>query len=133
MNHRIGQWVFGISVGLLVALFAYRWITDPVPRAERELEESVVAAARTQLESALEISSIDLVDPLAPDRKVGKAYVYRAGEGWQVSGYYRRGEEDSWHPFLMTLDASHVMTHLRIKDDKFIGGATSNPAIEVLP
>ena len=133
MNHRIGQWIFGLGVGLLVAVLAYRWVTDPLPRAERQLEESVVAAARTQLETTLSISKLDLVDPLAPDRKVGKAYVYRAGEGWEVSGYYRRGEDDPWHPFLITLDASHVMTHLRIKDQAFIDRATINPAIEVIP
>jgi len=133
MNHRIGQWIFGLGVGLLVAVLAFRWATDPLPRAERQLEESVVAAARTQLETTLSISKLDLVDPLAPDRKVGKAYVYRAGEGWEVSGYYRRGEDDPWHPFLITLDASRVMTHLRIKDPAFIDWATVNPAIEVIP
>jgi hypothetical protein len=133
MNHRIGQWIFGLGVGLLVAVLAYRWVTDSSPRAERQLEESVVAAARTQLETTLSLGRLDLVDPLAPDRKVGKAYVYRAGEGWEVSGYYRRDEDDSWHPFLMTLDTSPAMTHLRIKDQAFTDRAATDPAIEVLP
>jgi hypothetical protein len=108
MNHRIGQWVFGLCIGLLVA------------------------AVRAQLETALSINEPELVDPLAPDRKVGKAYVYRAGEGWEVSGYYRRGEDDPWHPFLMTLDASHVMTNLRIRDPAFLDREAINPAIEVI-
>jgi len=133
MNHRVGQWIFGIGVGLLVAVLAYRWVTDPSPRNERQLEHSVIETARTQLRTVLAIAEIDVVDPLAPDREVGKTYIHRAGDGWQVSGYYRRGEVDSWHPFLMTLDASHTMSHLRIRDRAFIEEAASNPAIEVLP
>ena len=40
MKNRPGAYLFGAVIGLLVATFAYRWITDPVPRAERRLEAS---------------------------------------------------------------------------------------------
>ena len=116
MDHRKGQWIFGLTVGLVVALAAYRWITDPAPREERLRQEQAVQAARTHLDESLGLVSPELVDPLAPQRKVGKVYVYRAGEGWEVSGYYRRGEEDEWHPYLMSLDAALEMTHLVVRD-----------------
>jgi hypothetical protein len=90
-------------------------------------------ATREHLEHALGIGNLELVDPLAPDRKVGKVYVYRAGDGWEVSGYYRRGKGDRWHPFLMALDASQAMTNLKIQDEALLGLGSANPAIEVLP
>jgi hypothetical protein len=133
MNHRIARLAFGLGVGLLVAFMAFKWITNPEPRAERQLEETVVAASRQHLEATLANSSAELVDPLSPDRKVGKTYVYRAGDGWEVSGYYRRDEDDRWHPYLMTLDASHAMTHLKVQDSMLRDSAEQNELLEILP
>jgi len=131
--HRKGQWVFATVVGLLVAVGAYRWASDPAPRIERAQEEATVMAAREHLVQALGIGLPEIVDPLAQNRKVGKVYVYRAGDGWEVSGFYRRGEADGWHPYLMSLDASHAMTHLKIQDDALLERGAANPALEVLP
>jgi hypothetical protein len=133
MNHRIARLAFGLGVGLLVAFMAFKWITNPEPRAERQLEETVVTASRQHLEATLANSSAELVDPLSPDRKVGKTYVYRAGDGWEVSGYYRRDEDDRWHPYLMTLDASHAMTHLKVQDSMLRDSAEQNELVEILP
>ena len=133
MNHRNGQIVFGLGVGLLVATFAYRWIMDPAPRAERDTQEAVVAASRELLVETLAIGRIEIVDALAPDRKVGKAYVYRADEGWEVSGYYRRSESDFWHPYLMQLDSAQSLTHLKISDTGLLDRASNPPTLEVLP
>ena len=131
MNHQVGRWVFALGVGIVVAFVSYRWITNPAPRAERELQEAVVVSARDHLARATGIDAPEIVDPLAPDRKVGKVYVYRADGGWEVSGYYRRNEDDKWHPFLMTLDATPAMTHLRVQDAALDG--INNPQVEVLP
>lgn len=133
MNHRVTRLIFASAVGLLVAFFAFSWITNPVPRAERQLEESVVAAARERLQDTLALAAIEVVDPLAPDRKVGKSYVYRAQQGWEVSGYYRRGEGDRWHPFLMSLDATHAITHLKVRDAAFVERARDDVMLEALP
>jgi hypothetical protein len=133
MNHRITRLAFGLGVGLLVAFMAFQWITDPGPRAERQLEEAVVAMSRQHLEATLANADVELVDPLSPDRKVGKTYVYRAGDGWEVSGYYRRDQNDRWHPYLMTLDASHAMTHLKVQDSMLRESAEHNELLEVLP
>ena len=101
MNHRIGRAVFATVVGLAVAVWSYNWITDPSGREERAEQEQTVLKARELLADITGIENIEIVDPLAPQRKVGKVYVYRSESGWEVSGYYRRGEGDLWHPYLM--------------------------------
>ena len=116
MNHRIGAVVFGVVVGLAVAVLAYQWITDPEPRAARAQEESVVAAARLRLEEIVAAGELEIVDPLAPNRKVGKVYVYEEPPGWAVSGYYRRGDNDRWHPFLVRLREDLALDRLKVRD-----------------
>ena len=116
MNHRAGRFIFAIVVGLLVAVFAYRWVIDPAPRAERALEESVVASSRVTLAATLAVGELEIVDALAPNRKVGKTYVYPNGDGWEVSGYYRRSADDLWHPYLMSLNSSIELVHLKVQD-----------------
>lgn len=118
---------------MIVAFMAFKWITNPEPRAERQLEETAVAASRQHLGATLASASVELVDPLSPDRKVGKTYVYRAGDGWEVSGYYRRDENDRWHPYLITLDASNAMTHLKVQDSMLRESAAQNELLEIVP
>jgi hypothetical protein len=133
MNHRIARLLFAFGIGIIVAVYAFKWITDPAPRAERELEETVVAAARQHLQDTLGLDEIEVVDPLAPNRKVGKSYVYRAADGWEVSGFYRRGEGDQWHPFLMALDALLATTNLKVQDAQLVEDAGANPILEAVP
>ncbi len=116
MNHRTGRLIFGLSIGLLVAVLSYRWITDPAPRAERALQESVIGSARIILVTTLAIGELEIVDALAPNRKAGKAYIYRAGDGWEVSGFYRRSEDDRWHAYLLSLSGSIDLQHLKFQD-----------------
>jgi len=140
MSHRIGRLVFGFAVGLLVAFLSYRWIADAgsraertaQARAERALQENVVLASRALLQTTLDIGELELVDPLAPDRVVGKAYVYPAGVGWEVSGFYRRDARDLWHPYLVTLDSSLQLEHLKISDTALLGRNAAG-RLEVLP
>jgi len=140
MPQRIGRLAFAISVGLLVAFTAYRWVNDAGPRAERAslaraeraFEESVVLASRALLQSTLAIGKLELVDPLAPDRVVGKAYVYPSSSGWEVSGFYRRDARDLWHPYLVTLDATLQLAHLKISDTALLA-RNGEGVLEVLP
>ena len=129
MNHRIGAAAFGAVVGLAVAYFAYQWITDPAPRAARAEEERVVAAARLGLTEIVASGELDIVDPLAPNRKVGKVYVYAEPPGWAVSGYYRRDDRDRWHPFLITLDGDLALVRLKVRDPVLAGNA--DPRLDV--
>ena len=130
-GHR-GQYVFGTAVGVVVAVFAYHWITDPAPRLERQQEESAVLAAREQLEAAAG-SGLEFVDPLARNRAVGKGYVYRDGGGWQVSGFYRRDADDPWHPYLMAVTGDGDMLHLKVQDRALPAEAGHDPRIESVP
>ena len=116
MNHRVGRIVFGLVVGLAVAVFAYQWITDPAPRQQRQIEEQAVQASRELLVSAVGVDSLEIVDPLAPNRKVGKVYVYADEPGWAVSGYYRRDEDDRWHPYLLNMTADLELHTFKAED-----------------
>ena len=93
----------------------------------------VVEMARSHLGTALSLADLELVDPLLPDRKVGKAYVYRDGNGWQVSGFYRRDARDLWHPFLLTMDKNLVLEHLKISDAALLDEFSGSDRVEVLP
>ena len=135
MNHRIGRTAFAIIVGLLVASLSYRWITNPDGREERALQVSVVESSRSLLKSALANDSIEIVDPMAPNRKAGKVYVYPEGDGWAVSGYYRRAEGDRWHPYLMMLSPDRELTSLKVqdRDRQLVERANTDPLLEVSP
>lgn len=133
MRHGVAKIVFALGVGLLVAISAHRWATDPTPRVERERQETVVAAARAHLLATLALGEIRVVDPLDPDRKVGKSYVYPATDGWEVSGYYRRDSADLWHPFIVTLSHDLALTHLKISDPGLLDRQDDESLLEVLP
>ncbi len=133
MNHRIGRAVFALVVGGVAFLVSYQWITDPAPRAERAAQEAAVRSARASLVEILDAGKLEIVDPLAPQRKVGKTYVYAEPPGWAVSGYYRRGEQDRWHPFLVTLDQALATTHVKVRDAQLVERAAADPRLEASP
>lgn len=133
MNHQVGRFVFAIVIGALVAFLAYSWITDATGRAERAAEETAVMAAREILTDRLAFEDLQIVDPIAPQRKVGKVYVYREAPGWAVSGYYRRGEQDSWHPYLLTLSDDHSLQKLKVQDRRLLERAGTDPRLEAVP
>lgn len=134
MRNRPGSIVFGVAVGLVVAVLSYRWITAPEQRVQRALEEDVVLEARALLAARLQLDTPDIVDALAPRRSVGKSYVYPADGGWELSGYYRRGNADDWHPWLMRLDSDRALLLLRVRDDHpdLVRAARLDPRLEVL-
>ena len=116
MNHRVGQSLFALVVGLAVAVFAYQWITDPAPREQRQVEERAVLASRDLLVSVVGVESLEIIDPLAPNRKVGKVYIYAEDPGWAVSGYYRRDEDDRWHPYLLNMTVDLELQAFKAED-----------------
>jgi hypothetical protein len=118
INHRVLRPVIAFAVGFAVAFYAYDRVTDPRPGLQREKEEAVVRASRDILRGYLEpAAGLQVVDPLAPDRKVGKVYVYPAEDGWEVSGHYKRGDGDRWHPYLMRLDGASGLVELSVRDE----------------
>jgi len=133
MNHRVGRVLFAAVVGLAVAVWAFQWATNPEPRAERAVEEKAVEVVRTTLTQIIGAGQLEIVDPLAPNRKVGKVYVYAEPPGWAVSGYYRRSSQDPWHPYLMTLDEALALEHLKVQDPSLVAQAASDPRLEASP
>lgn len=117
MNHRMGRSLFALFVGLAVAFLAYRWITDPGPRAQRQAEAQAVLASRELLRRAVGPGTLEIVDPLAPNRKIGKSYVYAEAPGWAVSGYYRRGQDDRWHPYLLRMTEQLELHEFKARDE----------------
>ena len=84
---------------------------------QRAREEAVVMQARSiLLQYVASSDELQIVDPLAPDRKIGKVFIYPTDDGWEVSGYYRRDADDSWHPWLMRLDSNAGLSSLSVKD-----------------
>jgi hypothetical protein len=135
MDHRTGRAVFALLIGLLVAWLSYQWLTSPAGREERSAQIAVVESSRALIAAVIDTESLKIVDPLSPDRKVGKVYVYPEGEDWAVSGYYRREEGDRWHPYLMLLTEDHSLISLKLQDKspQLLQRAESDPLLETSP
>lgn len=135
MNHRKGRPIFAAVAGIVVALLSYRWIIDPAPKMERERQELAVAESRRVLADALSIGDLELVDALTPNRRVGKVYIYPIADGWEISGYYRRDENDRWHPYLMSLSQSLALETIKVRDTEIalVERAEKNPKLSVTP
>ena len=143
VNHKVIRMIVALAIGVFLALFSYQRITDQEPGQERALEEAAVLAGREILQSFVAAGEeIEIVDPLAPSRVIGKVYVYPAAGGWELSGYYRRsagrsagGRGDRWHPYLMSLDGGLKLLKLAVKDtdEQLKASAADDPRLSVEP
>ena len=143
VNHKIIRMVVALAIGVFLALFSYQRITDQAPGQERALEEAAVLAGREILQSFVATGGeIEIVDPLAPSRVIGKVYIYPAEGGWEISGYYRRkagrsaGDRvDRWHPYLLSLDGGLKLLKLSVKDtdEQLKASAADDPRFSVEP
>ncbi len=133
VNHRVGSIIFGVIIGLVAAVWSYHWITDPQKLSARQAEEHAVLRARDLLAERLSIANLQVVDPLAADRKVGKVYIYPTSDGWDVSGYYRRNDDDRWHAYLMSVSSGLQLKALKVDDDDpaLAAAAQVDPDFEV--
>lgn len=133
MDHRAGSAVFALLIGLLVVYLSFQWVTNPEGREERSMEIAVVESSRALIATVIDAETLEIVDALSPNRKVGKVYVYPEGKGWAVSGYYRRDEGDRWHPYLMLLTEDHSLISLKLQDSspQLLERAKSDPLLEI--
>lgn len=135
-NNRYIRWVIAISFGVALSLYAYQIATDPAPERRRVVENVVVLEARAFLVSyVLPGGELQLVDPLSPDRRIGKVYLWPNAEGWEVSGFYRRDKHDRWHPYLMSLDSASQLKSLAVKDsnERLIALSAQDPLFSAVP
>jgi hypothetical protein len=115
--HRLTQVLVAVAIGLALTFYAFQLTTDPRSVEQRAEEEAMVHAARGILNLYVASDApLEIVDPLTPRRAIGKVYIYPVDDGFEVSGYYRRGEQDTWHPFLMKLDAASRLLRLSVRD-----------------
>jgi hypothetical protein len=139
VNHKVIRMIFALAIGVFLALFSYQRFTEQEPGLERSLEEAAVLAGREILREFVAFEDeIEIIDPLAPSRVIGKVYIYPADSGWELSGFYRRNrgdQNDRWHPYLMSLDAGLMLITLSVKDtdSRLIATATSDPRFSVDP
>ena len=135
MNHRAGRFVFVLTIALLVGGLSYQWIMNPAGREQLALQLGVLESSRHLIEALVAVRDLEIVDPSSPNRKVGKVYIYPEDEGCSVSGYYRRGEGDRWHPYLMLLEDDHSLISLKIqdRDRELLERAESDSLVEISP
>ncbi|MFQ5546804.1 MAG: hypothetical protein ACE5FV_00820 [Woeseia sp.] len=136
IDHDIVRPVVALVIGLLLAVYVYRLVTDPEPALRKARQEAVVMASRDILRSYVAPdATIQIVDPVSPDRKVGKVYIYPSATGWEVSGHYRRDDGDRWHPFLLVMNAGEELESLKVRDsnDRLIGMSLRDPKFSVIP
>lgn len=133
-RHRIIRLVVAFTVGIVLALYTFERISDPEPAMQRAREEAVVMSAREILKQYVRAEGeVEIADPLAPNRIAGKVYIYPAEYGWDVSGHYRRGASDRWHPFMMSLSMNIELISLSVRDDdeKMAAAAEDDPKLSV--
>ncbi len=136
IDHKIVRPVVAVTMGLILAFYAYQRVVDPEPALQRAREEAAVMTARGILQSYVAPGAdLEIVDPVSPNRKVGKTYIYPAGDGWEVSGHYRRDDADRWHPYLMSLDSAAGLESLAVRDanDRLIGMSSQDLKFSAIP
>jgi len=136
LTHPATRWIVAIGIGLMVSLYSFERISDPEPALQRAREESAVRSARDILTSYVAPGKVlELVDPLSPDRKVGKAYIYPVESGWEISGHYRRNAGDSWHPFLLRLNEQDELESLALRDgdERLLAMSARDPKLSAVP
>ncbi len=136
INHKVVRPLVAVTVGLVLALYSYQRITDPEPGLQRAREETIVMVARDILQSYVSPgNAIETVDAVSPASKVGKSYIYPTDDGWELSGHYRRDENDRWHPYLMVLNGDAGLKSLAVQDghDRLIGMSAQDPKFSAVP
>ena len=135
-HHRYLKWIFAFVVGFGLAFWAFDRATDPEPTRQKALQIAIVEEARIVLTSYVwPDGRLEYVDPIRPDRVVGKTYIWPDGDNWDISGYYRRDEDDDWHPFLMKLDPELRLISLAVKDtnERLIGLSSQDEKFSAVP
>jgi len=135
LNHKVIRVVVALAFGGALAMYTYSRIADPLPRLQRAEEEAVVLQAGQILKGIVAPDSpLELVDPLNPDRVIGKVYIYPTAAGWAISGHYRRNKQDRWHPWLMTVDESVQLKTLSVQDStaELVQKAATDPRFDAM-
>ena len=115
-KYTLGQIIFALTVGFLASTSVYFSSTSPDITIVREREEAVIQQSEKLFITILQMpNTTQIIHPLNPDRDVGKSYVYPLDGGWQISGFYRRNQNEEWRAWLINLDKSLKLIDLRVQ------------------
>ena len=115
-KYTLGQIIFALTVGFLAATSVYFSSTSPDIKIQRESEEAVIKQSEKLFMTILQMpNTTQIIHPLNPDRDVGKSYIYPLDGDWQISGFYRRNQNEEWRAWLINLDNSLKLIDLRVQ------------------
>ena len=115
-KYTLGQIIFALTVGFLAATSVYFSSTSPDITIQRESEEAVIKQSEKLFMTILQMpNTTQIIHPLNPDRDVGKSYIYPLDGDWQISGFYRRNQNEEWRAWLINLDNSLKLIDLRVQ------------------
>ena len=115
-KYTLGQIIFALTVGFLAATSVYFSSTSPDITIQRESEEAVIKQSEKLFMTILQMpNTTQIIHPLNPDRDVGKSYIYPLDGDWQISGFYRRNQNEEWRAWLINLDKSLKLIDLRVQ------------------
>ena len=115
-KYTLGQIIFALTVGFLAATSVYFSSTSPDITIQRESEEAVIKQSEKLFMTTLQMpNTTQIIHPLNPNRDVGKSYIYPLDGDWQISGFYRRNQNEEWRAWLINLDNSLKLIDLRVQ------------------
>ena len=117
-EYTVKQVIFALITGFGLSWLVYQSSVQLPYEVQRQTEEEIINKANVLLIKSLNLPlGLEVIDPIKPDKDVGKTYISPNEREWQVSGYYRRNELDEWHPWLINLDENHKLIRLSVQDD----------------
>ena len=118
MKHQFLRIIIFLILFIAAITYTYRKVYEPISVNQREDEIQIIHITRSIIKSYIDISSdIEIIDPLNPNRKIGKSYIFPSDNGWEISGYYKKSGHDNWHPWLISLNSANELVSIAVKDD----------------
>tara|TARA_B100001105_G_scaffold50458_1_gene38034 strand:+ start:208 stop:618 length:411 start_codon:yes stop_codon:yes gene_type:complete len=118
MKHKFLKIIIFLILFIAALTYTYRNVYEPISVNQRGGEIQIIHITRSIIKSYIDISSdIKIIDPLNPNRKIGKSYIFPSDNGWEISGYYKKTDRDNWHPWLISLNSTNELVSIAVKDD----------------
>jgi hypothetical protein len=118
MKHKFLRIIIFSILFIAVLTYTYRNVYEPISANQRDDEIQIIHITRSIIKNYIDISpDIEIIDPLNPNRKIGKSYIFPSDNGWEISGYYKKTDYDNWHPWLISLNSVNELVSIAVKDD----------------
>ena len=118
MKHKFLKIIIFLILFIAALTYTYRNVYEPISVNQRGDEIQIIHITRSIIKSYIDISpDIEIIDPLNPNRKIGKSYIFPSDNGWEISGYYKKTDYDNWHPWLISLNSVNELVSITVKDD----------------